>query len=169
MISIGSTAPVWNATAYQNGEVVTLSSDDYKGTWVLMYFWPFDGTAICHSEVSGFQSLESEFDALGVALVGVSCDSTESHKEWFTDIEAFPKGEPKHAALSDESRQITKDFGFHFEPANCSVRGTVLIDPNGVVQSFGANFLSVARDPKDVLITARAFTSGQSCSLEQRG
>ena len=40
------------------------------------------------------------------------------------------------------------------------VRGTVLIDPTGVVRSVGANFLSVARDPKDVLITARAFASG---------
>ena len=169
MISIGSTAPAWRASAYQNGEFVTLSSDDYKGKWVLMYFWPFDGTAICHSEVLGFQSLESEFSDLGITLVGASCDSAESHQKWFTDLEAFPNGGPQHAALSDESRQITKDFGFHFEPANCSVRGTVLIDPNGVVQSFGANFLSVARDPKDVLITAKAFASGQSCSLEQRG
>ena len=169
MIAIGSTVPAWKASAYHNGEFVTLSSDDFTGRWVLMYFWPFDGTDICHSEVVGFQSLESEFADLGVTLLGVSCDSTESHQNWFTDVEAFPNGQPEHAAISDESRQITKDFGFHFEPANCSVRGTVLIDPTGVVQSMGANFLSVARDPKDVLVTAKAFTSGESCTLSQRG
>ena len=169
MISIGSAAPAWRALAYQNGEVVTLSSDDFAGRWILMYFWPFDGTNICHSEVVGFQSLESEFADLEVTLLGVSCDSIESHKSWFTDVGSFPNGQPQHAALSDESRQITKDFGFHFEPANCSVRGTVLIDPSGVVQSMGANFLSVARDPKDVLTTAKAFTSGESCTLTQRG
>ena len=69
MISIGSTAPAWKATAYQNGEFVTLSSDDYKGKWVLIYWWPFDFSGICNSELLGFQQLEADFAAIGVELL----------------------------------------------------------------------------------------------------
>ena len=168
MITVGSPVPSWTAKAYQNGEYKDFSSQDFLGKWVLMYFWPFDRTAICHSEVVGFTSLEAEFAKLGVVLLGASCDSVEAHHKWFTDSEAFPNGEPKHAALSDESRQMTKDFGFYFAPANCSVRGTVLIDPEGVVRSMGANFLSVARDPNDALVTTRAFVRGDSCQVTDR-
>ncbi len=168
MVSIGSSSPSWSVDAYHNGEFTHLSNEDFLGHWVLIYWWPFDATAICHSEVVGFQSLEAEFADLGVTLLGVSCNTTESHKDWFTDVDAFPNGSPKHPALSDETRQMTKDFGFYFPPANCSVRGTVLINPEGIVQSMAANFLSVARDPQDALVTTRAFVRGESCTVSDR-
>ena len=169
MISIGSTAPAWKATAYHNGEFVTLSSDDYKGKWVLIYWWPFDFSGICNSELLGFQALEADFAEIGVELIGASCDTKFAHQKWFGDTAAFPNGEPGHAAIADNSHRMTEAFGMYLEPIGCAVRGTVLIDPDGVVRSVGANFLSVARDPKDVLITARAFASGQACTLPQRG
>ena len=168
MISIGSTAPAWKATAYKNGEFVSLSSDDYKGKWVVIYWWPFDFSGICNSEILGFQELEADFAQIGVELIGVSCDTKYAHQKWFSDTDAFANGEPGHVAIADNSHKMTQDFGMYFEPAGCAVRGTVLVDPNGVVQSVGANFLSVARDPNDILITARAFANGGGCTLSQR-
>ena len=140
MISIGSKAPEWKATAYHNGEFVTLSSDDYKGKWVLIYWWPFDFSGICNSELLGFQEIEAEFAAIGVELIGASCDTKYAHQKWFSDSTAFPNGEIGHPAIADNSHKMTQDFGMYFEPAGCAVRGTVLINPDGVVQSVGANF-----------------------------
>ena len=168
MISIGSKAPEWKATAYHNGEFVTLSSDDYKGKWVLIYWWPFDFSGICNSELLGFQEIEADFAEIGVELIGASCDTKYAHQKWFSDSTAFPNGEIGHPAIADNSHKMTQDFGMYFEPAGCAVRGTVLINPDGFVQSVGANFLSVARDPRDVLITARAFASGGACALPDR-
>ena len=168
MIAIGSKAPEWKATAYHNGEFVTLSSDDYKGKWVLIYWWPFDFSGICNSELLGFQEIEAEFAAIGVELIGASCDTKYAHQKWFSDSTAFPNGEIGHPAIADNSHKMTQDFGMYFEPVGCAVRGTVLINPDGVVQSVAANFLSVARDPRDVLITARAFASGGACALPDR-
>jgi peroxiredoxin (alkyl hydroperoxide reductase subunit C) len=168
MISIGSPAPAWSAAAYKNGEMISLSSDDFKGKWVLIYWWPFDFTGICHSEILGFQSLEADFAEIGVELLGASCDTKFAHEKWFSDTGAFPNGQPGHAMLADNTHKMTQDFGFYFEPAGCAVRGTVLIDPDGIVRSMGANFLNVARDPQDALITARAFAAGGACALPDR-
>jgi len=168
MISIGSAAPAWTATAYHKGEFTTLSNEDFKGKWVLIYWWPFDFSGICNSEILGFQELESEFAAAGVELVGASCDTKFAHQKWFSDESAFPNGQPGHPVLADNGHKMTQDFGFYLDAVGCAVRGTALIDPDGVVRSVGANFLNVARDPKDALITARAFAKGGACALPAR-
>lgn len=167
MISIGSKAPNWKATVYNNGNKESLSSEELAGSWYVLYWWPFDFTANCNSEIIGFQELEKEFEDLGVKLVGASCDSFFSHKNWFSDASAFPNGAPAHPMIADTTHQVTKDFGFYFEAVGCAVRATVLVDPDGVVKSFGANFLNVARDPQDILTTARGFITG-GCSLPAR-
>lgn len=168
MISIGSAAPSWSTAAYQNGTFTQLSSEDFKGKWVLIYWWPFDFTGICHSEILGFQALEAQFAEIGVELLGASCDTKFAHEKWFSDASQFPNGQPGHAMLADNTHKMTKDFGFYFEGAGCAVRGTVLIDPEGIVRSMTANFLNVARDPQDAFVTARAFARGGACTLPQR-
>lgn len=168
MISIGSKAPTWSAAAYHNGDFVQLSHEDFAGKWVLIYWWPFDFTGICNSEILGFQALEAQFAEIGVELVGASCDTKFAHQQWFADSNAFPNGQPGHAMIADNTHQMTKDFGFYLDAVGCAVRGTVLIDPEGIVRSMGANFLNVARDPKDALITARAFANGGACALPDR-
>ena len=168
MIAIGSSAPEWSATAYKDGEFVTLSSDDYAGKWVLIYWWPFDFTGICNSEVLGFQALEAEFAEIGVELIGASCNTKHAHQKWFSDPVAFPNGQLGHPAIADNTHKMTEAFGLYLESVGCAVRGTVLIDPDGIVRSVGANFLSVARDPQDALITARAFAGGGGCTVSQR-
>ena len=168
MISIGKAAPSWSATVYDNGQKTTASSADFKGKWVLIYWWPFDFTGICHSEILAFQELENEFADLGVELFGASCDTFFAHENWFKDTVAFPNGAPGHKIIADNTHKMTEDFGFYLEAVGCSVRGTVLIDPDGIVRSMGANFLNVARDHQDALTTARAFVGGGACLVKDR-
>ena len=137
MISIGTKAPDWKATVYNNGKKEVLSSEDLAGSWYVLYWWPFDFTGACNSEILGFQELEKEFAELGVKLIGASCDSFYSHEKWFS------------------------------EATGSSIRATVIVDPDGVVKSFGANFFNVTREPQDVLTTARGFIRG-GCSLSER-
>lgn len=167
MISIGTKAPAFKATVYNNGNKESLSSEDLAGSWYVLYWWPFDFTGVCNSEIIGFQELEKEFADLDVKLVGASCDSFFSHKAWFSDTDSFPNGAPSHPIVADTTHKLTKDFGFYFEATGSPVRGTVLVDPEGIVRSFGANFLNVARDPQDILTTARGFIAG-GCSLPAR-
>lgn len=168
MISIGQAAPSWSGATFHQGAKGALSSADLAGKWYVMYWWPFDFTGVCNSEIIGFQALEQEFASIGVTLIGASCDSFFSHQKWFADSAAFPNGAPNHPILADNSHKITTDFGFYLADVGCAVRGTVLVDPTGVVRSVTANFLPVARDPNDILITARAFVNGGACTLPNR-
>ena len=168
MVKIGKKAPKWNSTVYNGGNKETMSHEDLLGSWYVIYWWPFDFTGVCHSEVEGFQALESDFEAAGIKLIGASCDSFHSHRTWFSDQEAFPNGAPSHPIIADNTHQLTKDFGFYHKKVGCALRATVLVSPEGIVMSAGANFLPVSRDPLDVLTTAKAFANGGACFLKQR-
>jgi len=168
MIFVGSKAPEWAGTIYSNGEKKTVSSEELSGSWYVIYWWPFDFTGVCNSEILGFQELESEFSDLGVRLLGASCDSFFSHSKWFADADSFPNGAPGHDMIADNTHAISEAFGVYLENIGAAARATVLVDPNGVVQSVGANFLPVARDPNDVLTTAKAFIQGGACTLPGR-
>ena len=160
MVKIGKKAPKWKASAYRQGEFAVVKSSDLKGSWYLVYWWPFNFTGLCHSEVTGFQNLEAEFEALDVQLFGASCDSFHSHKKWFSDENAFPSGAPKHDILADNTHNVTSKFGFYIKDIGCASRAYVLVDPEGIVRSAGANFLNVARNPSDILVTPRHLFGG---------
>ena len=166
MSLVGNKAPDWEATVYDNGEKKTLHSNELEGSWYLLFFWPFDFTGICGSEIVGFEELAPEFEKLGVKLLGASCDSFFSHKNWF-ESDDFGKA-PTFPVLADNKNKISKKFGVYSKSVGCALRGTFLVNPEGVVMSSGVNYLPVARDPKDALVTAKAFVAGGGCSLPQR-
>jgi alkyl hydroperoxide reductase subunit AhpC len=166
MALVGNKAPSWEVTVYDNGEKKTLSSYELAGSWYVLFFWPFDFTGICNSEVAGFEKLASEFESLGVQLIGASCDSFFSHQKWF-ESEDFEKV-PSYPVLADHKHKVSKKFKVYSKGIGCAFRSTFLVNPDGIVMSESTNFLSVARDPQDVLTTTKAFVSGKGCTLPQR-
>ncbi len=167
MTLVGKKIHAWEATVYDNGEKKILSSATLEGSWYVLFFWPFDFTGICNSEIVGFEELASEFDSLGVKLIGASCDSFHSHKTWFesTDFDKVPS----FPMIADNKHKITKNFKVYSKSIGCAFRATFIVDPTGTIMSASTNFLSVARDPKDVLTTTKAFVRGQGCTVSQRG
>ena len=166
MTMVGKQAPSWSGKAFVNGEKVAISSKDYAGKWLVMYWWPFDFTGICQSEVAAFEALKAEFSSSGIEVVGLSCDSVHAHAQW-VGSGAFANG-VSHPLVGDATHKITKKFGFYSKAIGCAFRATVIINPDGMIVSSGANFLPVARDPNDILSTARAFQTGQGCAVSQR-
>lgn len=166
MININTKAPQWEAEVYNDGQKESLTSGDLEGSWYVIYWWPFDFTGICNSEIIGFQLIQNQFEAQGIKLIGASCDSYFSHKQWFENTPYFTdESRPKHPVIADKNHKITTDFGFYNDELGCPYRGTVIVNPDGIVVSYACNHLSVARDPEDVLATATAFASGTGCSL----
>lgn len=116
----------------QNGTVHTLSQ--YKGKWVILYFYPKDDTPGCTKEACNFRDNINEFQKLGVVILGVSKDSVASHKK-FAD-----KYHLNFTILSDESKEVIKAYhawgikkflGKEFEG---TLRTTYLINPSGEIQ-----------------------------------
>ena len=166
MALVGSKAPSWEAAVYDNGEQKTLSSYELAGSWYVLFFWPFNFTGICNSEVKEFEAIASEFKALGVTLIGASCDTFHSHKKWFASDDFTAP--PTFPIIADNKHKVSKYFKVFSKNIGCAFRSTFLVNPEGVVMSESTNFLSVARDPQDVLTTTKAFLSGSGCTVEQR-
>jgi peroxiredoxin (alkyl hydroperoxide reductase subunit C) len=162
---IGQKAPEWKAEAYVNGEPQVISSADYEGKWLVMYWYPLDFTFVCPTEIRGFQELLGDFADDGVAVVGVSTDSFFSHKAWFADRDTFAH-EITHPVIGDTSHEVSKAFGVLKADQGIAYRATVIVDPEGYVRSYLVNDLSVGRSPKETLRTVQALQSGGLCGAD---
>jgi peroxiredoxin (alkyl hydroperoxide reductase subunit C) len=165
MTMVGQQAPAWSGTAYVKGEQKTISSDDYKGKWYVIYWYPLDFTFVCPTEIKGYQSLLEDFADDKVSVVGVSTDSCFSHKAWFADRATFPQ-EITHPVIGDTNHAVSKAFHVLKEDQGIAYRATVVVDDKGIVRHVAVNDLSAGRSPAETLRTIQALQSGGLCGAD---
>lgn len=162
MAKIGEKAPQFTAPAYVNGEFKTVKLEDYKGKWVVLFFWPLDFTFICPTEIRGFAKMEEEFRKNNAVILGASTDSEHSHKAWREqDLK-----EVNFPLISDMSHAISRDYGVLIEEKGIALRGTFIIDPEGVLQYSVISNLNVGRSVDETLRALKAFQTGDLCPVE---
>ena len=122
----GSPAPDFTLTS-QDGTHVSLK--DYRGKWVVLYFYPKDFTAGCSIEARNFQRDQADYARRNAVILGVSVDSAKSHQSFCA------KEGLNFKLLADTSHQVSKEYGslMNFGVAQVSARHTFLIDPQGRV------------------------------------
>jgi thioredoxin-dependent peroxiredoxin len=126
----GSVAPEFTLVS-EDGNRVSLK--DYRGKWVVLYFYPKDFTSGCTAEARNFQRDRAEFAKRNAVILGVSGDSAESHKKFCA------RQGLNFKLLADTSHEVSNQYGslMNFGVAKISARHTFLIDPNGkIVRSF---------------------------------
>jgi peroxiredoxin Q/BCP len=145
---IGKPAPSFQLPT--NSGDGTLSLEDYRGHWVVLYFYPKDGTSGCTLEARRFQEQRSEFQNLNAEIIGVSADDVASH-ESFCAAEGI-----EFPLLSDVDGRVSKAYGSWL--SGLSLRHTYLIDPDGIMQE---RFLGVrpAIHSQEVLASLEALQS----------
>ena len=129
----GTDAPEFTLTS-QDGSAVSLK--DFRGKWVVLYFYPKDFTSGCTIEAHNFQRDQAEFEKRNAVVLGVSVDSADSHKNFCA------KEGLNFKLLADTSHEVSKQYGslMNFGVAQISARHTFLIDPDGKIAK---SFLSV--------------------------
>ncbi len=122
----GAPAPAFTLTSNE-GKAVQLS--DYRGKWVVLYFYPKDFTSGCTLEAHNFERDLPKFEKLGAVILGVSVDSAESHKDFCT------KEGLTFKLLSDPDARVSAEYGSVMNVAvgKLSARNTFLIDPDGKI------------------------------------
>jgi len=159
MIKIGEPAPQFKGDAYVNGEFKSLSLADYKGKWVVFFFYPLDFTFVCPTEIKAFAAQEQAFKDAGAAIVGCSIDSKYSHKAWFEkDMK-----EVKFPILSDITKSVSRAYDVLDEEKGIANRGVFIISPEGIVKYACVTDLSVGRSSDEVLRALIASQSGALC------
>jgi alkyl hydroperoxide reductase subunit AhpC len=157
MSIIGKQAPKWAGSAALNGEETHLSSEDLKGKWYVLFFYPLDFTFVCPTEIVGYDAQYEKFKAAGAEVVGVSIDSVHTHLAYMrTPRSQAGVGELKYALLSDINRDIMQAFDVVDSDGNKALRGTFIVDPDGVVQSAVVNNLAIGRNIDETYRLLRA-------------
>lgn len=160
-LAVGHEAPGFKAPVYHKGRVDGhVSLEDYKGKWVLLFFYPLDFTFVCPTELYELASLQQEFNDANCQILGVSVDSVFSHQAWAEKDAKI--GAIEFPIISDLSREISFDYGV-LHTDGMSLRGAFIIDPEGTLQSMMVNNLNVGRSGKELLRLVKAFQTGDLC------
>jgi len=160
MIQIGKPAPDFTAQAVVDGKIKDVSLKDYKGKWVVLFFYPLDFTFVCPTEIQGFNTKHDEFVKANCQVLGASVDSVYSHMDWMKDL-----GQLKFPLISDMTKRISRDYGILLEEKGISFRGAFIIDPEGILRSYTVNDLSVGRNVEEVIRIVQAFQTGELCPV----
>jgi len=156
--AIGKPAPEFETTAVVDGEFKKVKLSDYKGKYLVLFFYPLDFTFVCPTEIIAFSDRIQEFRNIGCELVAASTDSEFCHLAWInTPRKQGGLGEMKLPILADTNHQISRDYGVLKEDAGLAYRGLFIIDPKGMLRQITVNDLPVGRDVDETLRLVQAF------------
>lgn len=159
---IGSPAPDFTLDAVVNQEFRKIRLSDYRGKWVVLFFYPGDFTFVCPTEINGFNKSLPDFTKLNTEVLAVSVDSKFSHLAW---IRSGALGNLGFPLLSDFSKQTAKAYGVLDTVQDSARRGLFIIDPKGVLQHILVHNDKVGRSIEETLRVLMALQTEELCPL----
>ncbi len=145
-VRIQHEAPNFRAMAVVQEEFKEISLSDYRGKYVLLFFYPLDFTFVCPTEIIAFSDKYTEFEKRHTQVLGVSVDSQFSHLAWIkTPRIDGGLGGLRYPLVSDLTKKICADYGVLLD-SGIALRGTFLIDKMGTLRHMVINDLPLGRN-----------------------
>ena len=154
MAKVGQKITDFEVDAYHNDDVKKIRLSDYKGKWVVLLFYPADFTFICPTELEEAAQYYPEFQKAEAEVLSVSTDTVYVHKAWHDVSPAIKK--IKFPMAADPTGKLCREFGTYIEEAGLSLRGTFLIDPDGILKACEIHDNSIGRSAKEILRKVQA-------------
>jgi peroxiredoxin (alkyl hydroperoxide reductase subunit C) len=154
MALINTQIKPFKATAFKNGEFVTVTDQDIKGKWSVFFFYPADFTFVCPTELGDLADHYAEFQGRGVEIYSVSTDTHFTHKAWHDSSDTINK--IQYTMIGDPTGDITRNFDVMREGQGLADRGTFIVDPEGVIQAMEITAEGIGRDAEDLLRKVKA-------------
>jgi len=149
MVKIGENVPELEFEVFHKDEVKKIKLSKYKGKWVVLLFYPADFTFVCPTELEEAAECYTEFKELGAEIISVSTDTVFVHKAWHDTSPSIQKIQYPMAA--DPTGKICKEFGTYLDEEGLSLRGTFIIDPDGVLKAMDIHDNSIGRSSAEIL------------------
>ncbi|MEI6581292.1 MAG: peroxiredoxin [bacterium] len=165
MLRLNQPAPDFKLSAYQKGikgDYRVVSLKDFKGKWIILFFYPRDFTFVCPTEIEGFAKMEKDFEKINTQILAASTDSVESHKAWYErDLKnvGFP-------IVSDTAHSLTRAYEILKEDSGEAERGTFIIDPEGDLRYVVMSDDNVGRSVEETLRVVKALQTGGLCPVD---
>ena len=154
MSLINSQIKPFKATAYHNGEFVTVTEADLKGKWSVFVFYPADFTCVCPTELGDLAEQYAEFKKLGVEIYGVSTDTHFAHKAWHDTSDTIRK--IQYPLVGDPTATLARNFEVLIEEEGLALRGTFVINPEGRIKVLEVHDNGIGRDARELLRKVQA-------------
>jgi alkyl hydroperoxide reductase subunit AhpC len=158
-------APAFKARAVMpDGGVRELTSDEFRGRWMVLAFYPRDFTRVCPTEIRELSKRAREFADLDAAVVAVSVDDLETHRRWIAEV-LGPIAVPLAA---DPSKENARAWGALLDREGVAARATFVVDPSGVVRHASFYDPSVGRSMSELLRVLEALRAGAPIPADWR-
>lgn len=154
MSLINTTIKPFKNQAYHEGKFIEVSNDSLKGKWAVLMFYPADFTFVCPTELEDLASHQAEFKAMGVDVFGVSTDTHFAHKAWHDTSDAIKK--VNYPLIGDPTGNLTRNFEVMIEEEGLALRGTFVINPQGVIKVMEVHDNGIGRDASELLRKVKA-------------
>jgi peroxiredoxin (alkyl hydroperoxide reductase subunit C) len=172
MAQVGQLAPQFALPSTKNATSAKdlgheISSSDYKGKWLVFFFYPLDFTFVCPTEITALSDRYSEFKDLGADVLGASTDSVHSHFAWInTPKEKNGIAGLQYPLVADYKKETARAFGILDESTGVAQRGLFIIDPEGVLRYSVVTNDNVGRSVDETLRVLQALQTGGLCAAD---
>ena len=146
---IGKTIPFRTFDAFYNGKITAINLDDYKGKWIILFFYPADFTFVCPTELKEMSDYYPDFKEAGAEIFSISTDSAYVHKAWMKDNDLLKN--VKFPMLSDRSGSFSSIMQVYDKNSGTAIRASFIIDPDGIIVVAEYSSDSIGRNAGELL------------------
>ena len=154
MSLINTKVQPFKANAFQNGKFIEVTDKDLQGKWSALIFMPAAFTFNCPTEIEDAADHYAEFEKAGAQVFIVTTDTHFSHKVWHETSPAV--GKATFALVGDPTHQLTRAFDVHIDEEGLALRGTFIINPDGVIKTMEVHDNAIARDVTETVRKLKA-------------
>ena len=154
MSIINKSVPEFKTPAYPNGKFVEVSNETIRGKWNVFIFMPAAFTFNCPTEIEDAADNYAQFQKMGAEVYIVTTDTHFSHKVWHETSPAV--GKAKFPLVGDPTHALTRGFGVHIDEEGLALRGTFVVNPDGIVKTAEIHSNEIARDVSETVRKLKA-------------
>jgi peroxiredoxin (alkyl hydroperoxide reductase subunit C) len=169
MLQVGKRAPDFDMPSTKDMKSLkeNVRLNDYKGKFLIMFFYPLDFTFVCPTELKAFSEKYDQVKKAGGEVLAVSTDSVFSHRAWInTSEDKGGLGPLNYVLASDITKDVSRDYGVLMEDKGIALRGLFIIDPEGILQYQVVHSLNIGRSVEETLRVLEALKTGGLCAAD---
>lgn len=155
MMKLNVKAPDFRAMSYHENEFKEVSLSDYKGKFVVLFFYPADFTFVCPTELEDMADKYDELKKLGVEVLGISTDTHFVHKAWHDTSPRIKK--IRYPLVADPEHKISKAYEVLRDEGGVADRATFVIDPEGIIKSIEISDEPIGRNAEELMRKVEAL------------
>lgn len=149
MSLIGKKVESFKAKAFYNGQFIDITDENMKGKWSAVVFYPADFTFVCPTELEDLANLYEDFKKENCEIYSVSTDTEYVHKAWHDSSERVKK--VQYPMIADPTGKLSRMFEVMIEEEGLALRGSFIIDPEGVIQAYEVHSNGIGREASELL------------------